>query len=138
VWSVGFSPDGAVLASGGDDGVVRLWRAGDGALLRELTGHTGQVRSVAFSPDGAVLASGGADGVVRLWDTATGRLLATLVPLTGGGWAVILDDGRYKLAGAASGEFWYMVNMCRFEPGEADDHLGLQRLPADHPILGAA
>ena len=41
------------LASGGGDGVVRLWDVATGQPLSTLTGHTGHVFSVAFSPDRA-------------------------------------------------------------------------------------
>ena len=67
-----------VLASGGDDGTVRLWDPATREPVGEpLTGHTGPVRAVAFgTADGhPVLASGGDDGTVRLWDPATGQEL---------------------------------------------------------------
>jgi hypothetical protein len=83
-----------------------------------------------------LLASAGADGVVRVWDVPTGRLLASLLPLDDGGWAAVTPDLRYKLEGVPSGEFWYVVGMCRFEPGVLDPYVpDLRRLPADAPLL---
>ena len=67
VWSLAFSPDGTVLASGDLRGVIKLWSIATGRLLRTLPGHTGVVRGLAFSPDGRTLASGSHDGTIRFW-----------------------------------------------------------------------
>jgi serine/threonine protein kinase len=78
VWSVSFSPDGRLLASGSEDNTIKLWRVSDGALVRTLTGHTGGVNSVSFSPDGRLLASGSWDKTIKLWRVSDGSLVRTL------------------------------------------------------------
>lgn len=74
--------DNTLLASGGNDCLVKLWNARTGELLNTMQGHDHGVRVVAFSSDGLLIASGSADKTIKLWRTRTGELLKTLVAHT--------------------------------------------------------
>lgn len=65
--SLAFSADGSLLASGGDDGVIKVWSVDRASRLATLKQHRGAVLDVAFGPDGR-LASAGADGTARVWE----------------------------------------------------------------------
>ncbi|MFO0756922.1 MAG: pentapeptide repeat-containing protein [Byssovorax sp.] len=72
---VAWSKAGDLLASGHNDGTIRIWDVTTGRTICVLQGHTMGVESLAFSPDDLTLASGSSDTTVRLWDVATARMV---------------------------------------------------------------
>lgn len=73
--AIAFSPDGRLIATGGEDGLVRLWRTADGAMVATMSPHGGAVNTVTFSSDGTMLLSGGEDRAVINHDVTTGSTL---------------------------------------------------------------
>lgn len=70
--AVATSPSANLLVTSGDDGLLKIWDPGQGALLRQLV-LTAPAHALAFSADGAILAAGTMEGDVRLWETQTWR-----------------------------------------------------------------
>jgi WD40 repeat protein/transcriptional regulator with XRE-family HTH domain len=76
-----WSPNGAMLAGGGADGIVYVWDATAGALLHQFTGHYSTIIDLAWNLTGTRLASGsmGAEGgELFVWDIARGERVAAL------------------------------------------------------------
>jgi WD40 repeat protein len=114
VGAVAFSPDGATLAAGSNDGKIRLWRVADGTIQATLVGRQTRVGSVAFSPDGRFLAAGArddqvapssADGTVRLWRLDDGAPLRTIVARSVH-LVAFSPDGRLLATGGGAFRLW--------------------------------
>jgi WD40 repeat protein/tRNA A-37 threonylcarbamoyl transferase component Bud32 len=78
IWSLSFSPDGAVLASGAGDRTLRVWDVHTGAALHVLEELDAHYEHVAISRDGALIAGSGGKNEIHLWSLDDGRHLGTL------------------------------------------------------------
>ena len=107
VFSVAFSPDGQILASGHWDTDIGLWDVNTGKHKVTLSGHNDTVYSVVFSPDGQTLASGAGDELhpLRLWDVATGKPKKTFA-LTKGVYSVVFSPDGQTLAHVSGGAIY--------------------------------
>ncbi|MBK9315431.1 MAG: PQQ-binding-like beta-propeller repeat protein [Acidobacteria bacterium] len=78
VTAVSYSRDGRMLASAGNDGILKVWNTVYWSELRPFESIESTLNCVSFSPDGRLLASGSGDNTVRLWDTGTGKIVHEL------------------------------------------------------------
>lgn len=77
VKSVHFSNDGAALATGSNDKILRIFDLEQPAEpIVKFEGHTSGIKQVSYSPDNRTLLSCSDDKTVRMWDTATGSMIA--------------------------------------------------------------
>ncbi len=72
------SAGGKLLATGGVDRIVRIWRAADGKLQRVLKGHVGPITAIAFSRRGTLVATASTDGIGRVWRVGSGEPVTVL------------------------------------------------------------
>lgn len=66
-----FSSDSTVLATGSDDGKVKLWDVETGVPTQSLAGDADNIECISFSSDGSRLAIGNSSGEVHLWSPGT-------------------------------------------------------------------
>ena len=68
-----FSPDGTLLFTCGDDGLIHICDSQTGRISATLRKHEREVEKLAVSSDGRLLASASSDGSVSVWDTDSGH-----------------------------------------------------------------
>jgi WD40 repeat protein len=119
-----FDPRGTWVAAGSDDGFLRVWNAGDGAVLFGQRVHDAALTRLAVSGDGRVVATAGRDGVVAIWDTRPFKRRAIIPANSETIETVALDaDGRNLAMGRANGvfQFWDVSGEPRRSGGVLSD-----------------
>ena len=73
VYSAVFYPkDSNMIATGGFDRVIRIWRREGGSssrVIQELSGHNSHINCIAFDEDGHFLFSGDEHGYIKMWES---------------------------------------------------------------------
>jgi WD40 repeat protein len=101
-----FNADGTVLATGGDDKKVRLWKLSAGSAILRMVHRFGKwpdsdVLALALSPNGKELATGTKNGSYHIWDAAGLYPRSRQVDTQSGVRAIAFSpDGRYLATGS--------------------------------------
>jgi WD40 repeat protein/predicted ATPase len=134
VTSVMWSAEGQLLASGDDEGYIRLWtvdKTEPAVCVKTIHGHTDWVDALAFAPDTSALASASWDGTVKLWEVSSGHLQQTLSGHTDRvGRLAWSSDGRTLASGGRDHTIWLWDVVQRSYRAALHEHSG--------PIYGLA
>lgn len=99
---IAYSPDGSLLATSDDAGVVKTWDAANGREQLSLT-MSGNVHTVTFSPDNQRLAAVSEDGMIKVWELATGQEALSLSGNAGMYGVAFLPDGKRLVTAGQDG-----------------------------------
>lgn len=122
-----FSRDGKWLASGYEDGTVRLWRGDTLAGVAKISAHKGGVYSIAFSPDSQVMATGDEKGNLSLWNVDKRSKIADLKGHTGLIREITFSrDGKWMAVAGADGfaSLWDARTRKQVQKFEVDEAAG--------------
>lgn len=103
VRAIDFSPDGQLIATGSLDGTIRIWDAGHGKRLKELTvnnkrGEPTEINDLQFTPDGKTLIAATYSGE-KAWDVSSGKVLFNFTELPSAVSVAVSPDGRLFASG---------------------------------------
>ena len=135
VYAVAFAPGGQILATGAEDGLIKLWDANDGHELATIPAHTSCVNTLVFSENGHELVSGSCDHLIKIWDTHSRQLIGasrrTQMSSKASRFRLPMATGWRRAAWTP----WCVSGIC--VPGKSCGHLTSARSRASMPPGGA-
>jgi WD40 repeat protein len=114
VFSSDFSPDGKIVATGGNDREIRLWNLERRETIGKLEAPNGTIRSLRFASDGTLMSAGWFS--VDLWDVSKGRRTKSMSIPMASECSTISADGSRAAAGFIDG----VVQVWDLAPGEGN------------------
>ncbi|OAX35682.1 WD40 repeat-like protein [Rhizopogon vinicolor AM-OR11-026] len=75
--TLAYAPDGQTIATGGDDGKLKVWSVQNGFCFVTFSEHTAPITDITFAKHGSVLFSASLDGTVRAFDLVRYRNFRT-------------------------------------------------------------
>jgi len=69
---------GSLMASGGPEGIVRMWDPRSGKRVTKFVGHTDNVRDILINEAGDIVMTASSDQTIKVWSMAAGRCMHTL------------------------------------------------------------
>ncbi|TIC55702.1 WD40 repeat-like protein [Wallemia mellicola] len=104
--AVAYAPDGQLVATGGDDGKVKLWNLSSGFCTVTFSDHTSAISQVEFAKQGRILFSASLDGTVRAYDLIRYRNFKTFTSPTPTQFSsMTVDDSGEVLAAGSIDSF---------------------------------
>ena len=110
------------LASGAEDGKIRIWNLHARKSAAVLDSHVSVVRSLEFSAAQNALLSGSRDKTLILWDAQSWKPKRTIAALEGVESAGFLSDGQIIFAGGENGRI-------RLWPATSGEELTREQAP---------
>eukprot|EP00466_Bigelowiella_natans_P015666 jgi/Bigna1/127278/aug1.4_g1986 len=78
IYCVTYTKCGTKIYTGADDGLIKVWGALNGRLLKTFRRHKAEVTDICLHPNEKILCSSSNDATIRLWDTETRATIVIL------------------------------------------------------------
>ena len=102
--ALAYAPDGQNVATGGDDGKVKVWNTISGFCFVTFSEHSAVVSAVEFAKQGQVLFSASLDGTVRAFDLIRYRNFRTFTSPTPVQFSCLAVDPSGEVVAAGSSD----------------------------------